>query len=193
MQGQMSLDGFAEVRPTDRLFFALFPDDAARDAMARLTGEVGKQRGLRGEPLKAGRLHVTLHHLGDHAGLPAALVADAKQAAEHAVAAPFDVVFSRVASFSGRSQKKPCVLLGPEGDSPLQRFRKQLGDRLIRCGLGKHVTRDFTPHVTLLYDRTLVPPQVVAPISWTVREFALVHSLLGKTEHRILQRWALRE
>jgi len=93
--------------------------------------------------------------------------------------------------FAGRAEKKPCVLLDAEGDTPLQRLRKQLGECLIHAGLGKQVTREFTPHLTLRYERTLVPEQSVAPIAWTVGEFVLVHSLLGKTEHRMLQRWTL--
>ena len=191
MSDQMSLGGFADAVPTDRLFFALFPDDAAAEAIARLAGDIGRQHGLRGAALKRERLHVTLHHLGDYAGLPATVVGEAQHAAAHVVATPFDVAFDRVKSFVGRAQKKPCVLLGAEGDTPLQRLRRQLGECLIQAGLGKHVTREFTPHVTLRYERVLVPEQPVAPIAWTVRELALVHSLLGRTEHRIVRRWTL--
>lgn len=193
MTDQMSFGGFAPPVPTDRLFFAIFPDEAARAAIARLAQDVADRHKLRGKPLLPDRFHITLHHLGDYAELPPDLVAAATQATTRMIAAPFDVAFDHVASFATRADKKPCVLLGADGDTPLRRLRKLLGECLIEAKQGKHVTRDFTPHVTLLYDRTLVPAHVVAPISWTVRELALVHSLLGKTEHRILQRWALRE
>ena len=189
----MSFGGFAPPVPTDRLFFAIFPDEAAREAIARLAKEIGKQHGLRSKPLQAERFHITLHHLGDYAELPGDLVADATLAAKRMLAAPFDVVFDHVTSFATRAEKKPCVLLGEESDSPLRRLRKLLGECLIEAGQGKHVTRDFAPHVTLRYERVLLSPQVVTPIVWTVREFALVHSLLGKTEHRILQRWKLQD
>lgn len=191
MSDQLSLGGFAAAVPTDRLFFAVFPDAAAGEAIARLAQDIGRQHGLRGTPLKRERLHITLHHLGDYVGLPAAVIEQAQRAAAQVVATAFEVAFDRVKSFAGRAEKKPCVLLGAEGDTPLQSLRGQLGERLIQAGLGKQVTREFTPHVTLRYERILVPEQSVAPIAWTVREFALVHSLLGKTEHRILQRWAL--
>lgn len=193
MSNQMSFGGFAPPVPTDRLFFAIFPDEAAREAITRLAQEIGKQNGLRGKPLQAERLHITLHHLGDYAELPGDLVEDAASAAKRIIAAPFDVAFDHVTSFATRAEKKPCVLLGGEGNSPLRRLRKLLGECLIETGQGKHVTRDFTPHVTLRYERVLVPPQAVPAIAWTVREFALVHSLLGKTEHRILQRWKLQD
>lgn len=193
MPGQMSFGGFAPAEPTDRLFFAIFPDATASTAIARLALEIGKQHGLRGKPLQVERFHITLHHLGDYAELPTSLIDGAALAAKRIIAAPFDVAFDRVASFATRAEKKPCVLLGEDGDSPLRRLRKLLGECLIETGQGKHVTRDFTPHLTLLYDRELLPAQAIGPISWNVREFALVHSLLGKTEHRILQRWPLRD
>jgi 2'-5' RNA ligase len=61
------------------------------------------------------------------------------------------------------------------------------GGRLARWAKGV-----FTPHVTLLYDGMSVAEQPVDPISWTVGEFVLVHSLLGQTRHIILDRWPLR-
>jgi 2'-5' RNA ligase len=36
-----------------------------------------------------------------------------------------------------------------------------------------------------------VPEQKIEPVEWTVREIVLVHSLLGRTEHRPLARWTL--
>ena len=188
MSDQMSLGGFVDAVPTDRLFFAAFPDEAAREAIARLADDIGQRHGLHSASLRRERLHITLHHLGDYAGLPAGVVEEAQRAAMHVVAAPFEVVFDRVKSFVGNTQKKPCVLVGAQGDTPLQQLRRQLGECLIQVGLGKHVTSEFTPHVTLRYERTVLPEHAVARISWTVREFGLVHSLLGKTEHRILQR-----
>jgi 2'-5' RNA ligase len=50
----------------------------------------------------------------------------------------------------------------------------------------------FTPHVTLLYDRRCIDEQPIEPVGWTVREFALVLSLIGKTQHVPLGRWQLR-
>lgn len=64
---------------------------------------------------------------------------------------------------------------------------------MTATGLGRWVERNFTPHVTLLYDDRSVAPQAIEPIAWTVREFVLVHSLLGRTEHRILGRWSLND
>jgi 2'-5' RNA ligase len=50
----------------------------------------------------------------------------------------------------------------------------------------------FKPHVTLLRDPLRAKPLRVNPIVWTVRDFVLIHSLLGQTKHVHLGRWPLR-
>jgi len=47
--------------------------------------------------------------------------------------------------------------------------------------------------VTLLYDRkSVLESGIDEPITWTVREFFLVHSLYGLSEHVHCARWPLR-
>lgn len=191
---QASLAGFEPAAATDRLFFAVFPDPATAARIAALARSLHDQHRLRGKPLRADRLHVTLHHLGDHAGLPRDIVDAAGQAAERtAETEPFQVAFDSASSFAGRSRNRPCVLRGaPEGLAPLVVLQQRLGTAMAATGLARHVGRDFTPHVTLLYDDRSLEPPPVERVEWTVRDFVLVHSLLGRTEHRILGRWPLR-
>jgi RNA 2',3'-cyclic 3'-phosphodiesterase len=192
MSEQLSLDGFspAAARPTDRLFFAIQPNDAARAQMVKLTTRLRGQHGLKGAPIGPERLHCTLNHLGDHLGLPQALVDQATAAAASVVAPAFDVVFDHVASFA-RPRKLPLVLRGGDALAPLMAFQRALGAAMARVGLGRRVEAHFTPHVTLLYDDKPVAQQGVEPIGWSVHEFVLVHSLLGQTVHKTLARWPL--
>jgi len=188
--GQIPLGGFDLGRPTDRLFFAVYPDQAAAARIVELAQALRTRHGLRGSPLRADRVHVTLHHLGDHHGLPESLLAMAGEAAARVAMQPFEVAFDCVASFAGHARKRPCVLRGDaEANAPLFALQHELGERLRAAGSGRYVERRFTPHITLLYDDRLLAPEAVPAISWRVREFALVHSLLGKTEHRVLGRW----
>jgi len=53
---------------------------------------------LRGGPLSPERLHVTLHHIDDYAGLPPQVVAAVRDAAVTVRMEPFEVEFDRVAS-----------------------------------------------------------------------------------------------
>ena len=48
----------------------------------------------------------------------------------------------------------------------------------------------FKPHLTLIYDDCEANRNIDS-IEWTVREFVLVHSLVGKTQYRLLKRFPL--
>jgi 2'-5' RNA ligase len=45
--------------------------------------------------------------------------------------------------------------------------------------------------VTLLYDDGLVAERPIGALRWTVREFVLMHSLLGRNARVPLARWPL--
>src|SRR4051812_40197437 len=78
---QSSLPGMeAEVKTTDRLFFAIFPDADTAAHIVRTALALRSRLGLTGKVLLPQRFHVTLHHVGDHAGLPPQLVARAIEA-----------------------------------------------------------------------------------------------------------------
>jgi 2'-5' RNA ligase len=176
---------------TDRLFFAIFPDPATAATIAQCADALRGAHQLTGRPLAPERFHITLHHLGDHAGVRRDIVAMASQAAEAMTTPSFEVTFDRAASFHNGGNN-PFVLQGGDGLEALKAFQRDLGLAMARAGLGKLVDRSFTPHVTMLYDRRLVTEQALSPIRWTVGGFTLVHSLLGRTEHIPLARWALR-
>ena len=71
MPEQLSFAGFgAAPAPTDGLFFAIRPDADARVRIAERTRRLRAEHGLRGAPLAAERLHVSLPVIGEYAGLP---------------------------------------------------------------------------------------------------------------------------
>jgi 2'-5' RNA ligase len=193
MPQQISLPGLgaAPSPPSDRLFFAVFLSIDAATSAGELAWGLRREHDLKGRPLAVERLHVTLQHLGDHSGLPPDIVAAAGEAAVTVSARPFDVAFDRVVSFSGRPHNRPLVLRGGAGLDELMVFQRTLGLAMTKTGLGRHSGSNFTPHVTLLYDGQRIAEQAVQTISWTVREFVLVHSLLGQTRHIALGRWPL--
>jgi 2'-5' RNA ligase len=195
MAVQEALPGFDVVpRQTDRLFFALFPDAATAARIGLLAQDLRVEHRLRGNALEVSRFHVTLHHLGDHAGLPTDLVVAARTAAERVSAQPFEVVFDHAVSFAGRSRKpgkKPFVLRGGEGLAAVVDFQRRLGEAMKATVAGRYAEARFTPHLTLLYDDREVAQRPVDPVGWTVNEFVLVHSLIGQTKHIVLGRWPL--
>ncbi len=190
---QGSLPGFeAPQAPTDRLFLALFPsaDDAAR--LSRQASALREQFGLAGKLLAPERLHVTLHHLGDHVGLREDTVDAARRAADTVRLPPVEVAFDQAMSFATHRGTHPLVLCSGRPHEALRQLWQTLDLALQRAACPKPRSGTFTPHMTLLYDRERMPVQVVKPLAWTAHEFVLVHSLLGQTKHIVLGRWPLR-
>lgn len=197
-------DLFGEIpstKPTDRLFFALFPRDEAIPQIVKTSQQLRDEHGLTGKSLSNDRLHVTLHHVGDYAGgLPDGLVETVQKAAEELASKiempAFEVTFDRAMSFAGSPRNKPFVLRGDEGRAgglaDLMAFQKEFYLVMCRAGLqGPRANAKFAPHLTLMYDSQGVPEQAVEPIRWTAHDFVLVHSLLGQTKHIHLGRWPL--
>jgi RNA 2',3'-cyclic 3'-phosphodiesterase len=180
------------LKPTDRLFFALFPDDDAGERMGRLTQRLCEEHRLKGKPPAADRLHLTLCHLGDFAGLRPDYIDLAVRAAASIVMPPIEVMLDRVTSFE-RRRKLPLVLLAGASIPTLESFQRDLAEALRHVGLDMTTEYRFKPHVPLLYDNRAVVEQLVDAIGWTAREFVLVHSLLGQSRHMPLARWGSRD
>jgi 2'-5' RNA ligase len=194
MAGQSSFPGFEEAKPTDRLFLALFPPPETALQIAELASQIRSAHALRGRPLEAARFHITLNHLGDYVGLPPDVVRQARAAVAEAAALtqPFAVAFNRAESFASMPRNRPLVLRGDdEGLSALMAFHKVLGTALKKANLGQWAKPGYTPHVTLLYDDSLLGATPVPPVTWTAGEIVLVQSLLGETRHVHLARWPL--
>lgn len=193
MPAQPSLDGVRTASSsTDRLFFALLPDAAAIARIEKLVRNLQSEFGLKGKPLGAKRLHVTLHVVGDFPGFPQEL-ADASVRVAQSVSAmsPFKLVLDRVGSFSRKAHNMPLVLLGGDGLANVRTLQQALVDAMtqarLSCGGGP-----YTPHLTLLYDDRHVAARPIEPITWTAREFVLVRSLIGQGRHEPLAHVKLR-
>ena len=188
---QDALPGFEPPVAEDSLFFCVFPDDAACEAIAVESDGLRVEHSLAGRALEASRLHLTLHYLGQHAGLRQDIVDAACAAADQVSQSPFGITLARASSFGNGEGRRPCVLLCPEERPPVHALWRELGTRLMAAGLGRYLERQFTPHVTLLYDTHALVPQAIDPIHWQVRDFALVHSVVGRGEYRVLKSWSL--
>ncbi|MEZ0602153.1 2'-5' RNA ligase family protein [Paraburkholderia sp. IW21] len=196
MPEQLWLPGLeAPPVPTDGLFFAVFPDTNTASSISKLAQQICGETRSRSKPLGANRLHVTLLHLGNFAGgLPPARVEAAMTAAASIRMEPFSVEFDSAVSFALKPRPGPLVLGGGEGVVGLHALHDALGLALQTAGFGDRAVSpnaSYTPHVTLAYGMPWVAPRPVEAVSWNVREFVLVHSLLGRTRHVALARWPL--
>jgi 2'-5' RNA ligase len=177
--------------PTDRLFFAVFPDAPAAACAGDIAQRLRERHGLRGRPIAPCRLHVSLCGVGQYVGVPSDVVAKASAAAATVSAASFRIAFDHVGSFAIKRRLLPLVLRAEAPAAALFGLRLKLGDAMARTGLPGGAARSFTPHMTLLYDARHIEICAVEPVTWIVRELVLIHSLHGKTEHVWLGRWPL--
>ena len=176
---------YANASETGRLFLAVLPDADRSAEIYRMAEIVRRAHKFRGQLTAPDRLHVTLFPLS---GLPQPVVATACEAVAEMKAEPFDVSFDRTMSFRGRIGSRPFVLTGESGLRRLKSFRRSLAATMMSKGLRFMARRDFTPHVTLLFDGRAVEENPFGPIGWTVRDIVLIRSLRG---HAHLARWAL--
>lgn len=196
MPEQLWLPGLeAPPTPTDSLFFAVFPDSNTATAISKLAQQLCADARVRSKPIASGRLHVTLQHLGNFAGgLPADKVDAAMRAAASIRMAPFTVEFDALASFASKPRLGPRVLTGDEGVAGLHALHGALEQALLDAGFEARTgsnAKPYTPHVTLAYGMPWVAASATEPMCWNVREFALMHSLLGRSRYIPLARWRL--
>ncbi len=182
----------ADVRPVEvhRLFFALLPDAATRVQFVGVAEALKNHPALRARWVKPARYHATLYFVDDYPMLRPEIVTAAREAADVVRGAPFAWTLDVAASFRGR--QPPCVLRSSVMPEPLQRLWADLCLALTRAGLGGQAERSFTPHVTLAYSQGIrIDDTPIEPIVWPLREFALIHNLVGQGDYRVLGRWAL--
>ena len=168
--------------PTQRLFFALWPQPELREQLARLARDVPAD----GNPVADHNLHLTLVFLGN-------ITADARNclsAAAELRAPRFTLTLDQIGYWL-----KPRVLWLGVSDIPdaLVALVDGLNAALTKCGLTPE-QRSYQPHVTLL--RKAGRPKrefLVQPFEWKAESFCLVESSNEPdgVVYRILDSWNL--
>ena len=155
--------------PSRRLFIGLMPDDEVRGAIAEHQRRWYWNAGSL--PTRSGRLHLTLHFLGE-------IDATREHALRSALAgedvAPFELTLRTPECWSGG-----IAVLRPDENAMLHDLRVRLAARLSQTGVAS-MRGSFVPHVTLARAAVnAAPPEGPRPIVWTVTDFALVWSRAG--------------
>lgn len=173
----------------NRLFFALWPDDATRSA----THDAAKQLKVKMQPggylSNADRYHITLLFLGDFVAHEQEQLA--LQAASRVRSAPFVLRLDRAGSF--KNAKIPWWLGPAEPPPELAQLYQALHAQLLEAKVLPERMK-FVPHLTILRDAgQALPKTVIQPIDWRVQEFVLVRSRLDlkPMQYEILERWPL--
>ena len=169
---------------SQRLFFALWPDDPGRAELEMLVRGLPEHRGRLVHPQDR---HITLVFLGD---VTADRRACAEEAAQRVSAPSFELLIDQVGYWP-----RPRILWcgASQVPEPLLGLVNDLRRELERCGF-RPETRPYAPHVTLARKARRVPTYLIPErLSWPVREFVLVVSSIdGPPPHyQVLRRWPL--
>lgn len=169
------------MRPA-RLFFALWPDDATRSALADAAGLLSLRDGL---PVASADLHVTLAFLGE--------VPQARMAELCAMAAALrQGAFELEISSAGWWRRSRVAWLAPSiVPAPLVALATCLRDG---AGITSEGAANYRPHVTVARG-VRRPPGLLAGFSvpWAVGNFALITSnsdVIG-ARYQTLAQWPL--
>ncbi len=161
-----------------RLFLALWPDAAQRTALMRLQSCWAWPPAAR--PVAAGRLHLTLHFLGDVDDDALARLVDAVGGLR---AAPGRVALDRLRLWPGGT----AVAEG-RADAALTGLHGRLGEAVVRAGLALEA-RPWKPHVTLARGASSArAPALELPVPWAADRFVLVWSHPARG-YLVLQEW----
>jgi len=169
---------------TQRLFFALWPDEAVR-AELRAAQEAMPRRG--GRPVHVEDVHITLAFLGQ---VDPERRACMEAAAGGVEGVRFELLIDRQGYWS-----RPRVAWCAPSDVPdaLGELVRGLSRVLVPCGYQPE-RRSYRPHVTLFRDSRAVPEGPLAcPVHWPCREFVLAASasVADGPRYQILARWPL--
>lgn len=168
-----------------RLFFALWPTPAVRDALAAVSQQLHADCG--GRMTRPESIHLTLSFLGEVA---AQRLGALESAATDVSGQRFELMLDR----SGGWRHNRVAWVGCSEPQPaLQSLAASLSARLAPLGFPPE-TRPFSAHLTLVRKVGRAPPlQAIEAIRWPVEEFVLVASTLDRSGalYEVLRRWPL--
>ncbi len=140
-----------------------------------------------GRPIPAENLHVTLVFIGS---VPESRFERVIHAAAQVRGAPFDLEFDQIEAWA---RSRVLCLTSSSTPPQLIEIEEQLRFNLLG-GQFDIRQEEYRPHVTLARDvgrRTM--REAIAPIGWSVEDFALVESRPGRSgsKYSVVERWPL--
>ena len=158
----------ADDAPGLRLFFALWPDDATRRALAGLQQALGPQAG--GRLVAEDNLHMTMAFLGMQPArrLPAIIEVLGR------MVVPEMTLLVDTYGYFPRARIAWAGLGAPP--QTLMALQAELVGALRECGIGHDKESAFRPHITLMRNAVAGGLGAAGPVCWEAPRLALVQS-----------------
>jgi RNA 2',3'-cyclic 3'-phosphodiesterase len=155
-----------------RLFFALWPEAADREALVAATARAVRHCG--GRPVPESNLHVTLAFLGSvaQARVPELREIAARCAAGFPAALPLSLYFAQLVHWP--RQEILCAVTSDEPAAPAL-LATGLKDATAAAGFAPDL-KPFRAHVTVARKVLRFEAQAFAPVEWRFERFALIDS-----------------
>ncbi|MBS0361722.1 MAG: hypothetical protein JSR98_10100 [Proteobacteria bacterium] len=174
----------------DNFFFAVLPDEAARQQARVIADEQALRVGPPAYRVPASCFHVSLAGLGDGTVITEGRLAAVVAAVDGFTAPAFRVAFNRLQTWAGQS--RPWVLTGEDGVVGFQRLLEKLRMKLKTEGFEFPRPARLTPHMTLARNGPYAHCELTEPVCWTAVELVLVRSHVGEGRYTIVARWSLK-
>jgi 2'-5' RNA ligase len=168
-----------------RLFFALWPDDAVRHALAAHCDAIARE--AQGRATRADTLHLTLVFIGN---VDDSRVSTLLACGDRVRARAFSLSVNRRAGFA---RARVAWLGGSDLPPELGMLHGELRAQVENAGFALH-SEPLQPHITIARHCKAFPDESgIAAIDWRVESFVLVHSLPtpGGPLYRVLKHWTL--
>lgn len=167
---------------TQRLFLALWPDEAVRGAVAGLA----RQWVPDGRLIPPENLHVTLAFLGDVAGEAMSRV---RTIGAHLSVATFPLELDRIGCWP---RQRISWIAPSHTPAMLGRLNGELIQKLRKAGFPVP-SRRFSPHMTLARRSAPHAFHNVSPVVWPIERISLIRSRLepAGARYQILCEWPL--
>ena len=165
-----------------RLFFALWPDDKTRKAIASVAKQVSSHH--QGKPIHTDNLHLTLAFLGNVNNAQRDCM---ENIAESLSITPFNLCLEHLGVFP----RAKVLWLGiKEQPNALTQLANDLAKGAKDCAI-KLDEKAFKPHVSLMRKVNRLHEVEVEPIHWNVNQFCMVQSIshVEGVEYQVVKSW----
>lgn len=167
---------------TQRLFFALWPDNRTRNAIAAVAKQATGYH--HGKLIRTDNLHLTLAFLGN--------IDEAQRDCVEAVAESISITpFSLCLEHLGIFQRAKVLWLGiKEQPDALMQLAESLAVGARACGVQLD-EKGFTPHLSLMRKVNQLHEFEVESIHWEVNRFCLVQSISHEegVQYQVVKSW----